>query len=265
MVRILGVLLALLFVAYAAVVLLFALAQRRLQYIPSHEDPSGKGTERFRPWRGPSGELFGYLHGPAKPARVLLFFHGNGGEALHRDWVAPLAGEETLVALVEYPGYGARPGSPSETGLFAAATAAYDLVTAAHPGVPVVAMGESLGTGVASFLASQRPVERLALVSPFTSIGDVAVWHYPWLPVRWLLRDRYESARWLAEARVPLQVVHGDRDDIVPIRFAEALVAGYPGKPKALTRLEGAGHNDLVPALLNRPEAENFRRFVRGE
>ena len=261
--RVFGVVVGVLCAAYLGVVLLFALAQRRLQYFPSHEDASGKGMDPFRPWRGPSQEFLGYLHGSSKPERLLLFFHGNGGEALHRDWVVRLAADSTLVALVEYPGYGARPGRPSEPALFAAATDAYDRLTATYPNLPVVVMGESLGTGVACYLAAHRTVERLALVSPFTSIVGVAAWHYPWLPVRWMLRDRFESTHWLSGVRTPLHVVHGEQDGIVPIHFAGALFAGYRGQQKTLTRIARVGHNDLVPALLTWSETENFRRFLR--
>lgn len=194
-----------------------------------------------------------------------MVFHGNGGEALHRQWVVELATPRTAVALVEYPGYGGRRGEPSEKNILRAALEAYDALVLRYPKVPVVVLGESLGTGVAAYLAAHRPVERLALVSPYTSIEDVAAKHYPWLPVRWLLRDRYRTAEFLRQVTVPLAVIHGGDDTLIPAEFAETLVEGYGGASKLLTLLPRVGHNDIADALLSRDGAEPFRRFLRGD
>jgi pimeloyl-ACP methyl ester carboxylesterase len=254
------------FVALAVVALLLLLGvflmQRRLLYFPTHEDPEGKGDAGFRAWRDAAGAFVGYVREAATPARTVLFFHGNGGEALHRAWLALAVPEATTnVVLVEYPGYGARPGEPTQRTIEAAALAAYDLADAAWH-APIVVVGESLGTGVATFVARSRPVARVALISPFTALLDVAKLHYPLLPVSALLQDNYDSAANLAAVRVPLLVVHGEDDDIVPFRLGKALFDGYAGPDKELLPLAGVGHNDLAAPLVRSPNALRFREFL---
>lgn len=250
---------------YAAVVVFFAVAQRKLQYFPTHQDAAGRGNATWSPWRGGDGELYGYVNAGATPKHLVVFFHGNGGEAIHRTWLGDVVGPKVAVALVEYPGYGGRPGAPTEKAIENSALAAFDALARRFPKLPIVVMGESLGTGVATYVASRRSVDRLALVSPYTDIGAVAALHYPWLPVRLLLRDRYRSLENLTDVRVPLHVVHGDRDDLIPLSEARKLFAAYGGPAKELTVLHGAGHNDMAEAILDRSEAEPFRRFLRRD
>ena len=146
------------------------------------------------------------------------------------------------VFILEYPGYGARPGTPSEKSLVAAAIKAIDLV-----GPEVILLGESLGTGVACAAASQRPqsVRGLLLVTPFDSLIAVAKKHYPWAPVSFILRDRYESSRALQKCRAPLAVIVADEDAVTPVDSAIRLFTAYPG-PKKLWRVPGSGHNEVL-------------------
>lgn len=251
-------------VLYAAVVVAFAVLQRRLEYFPSREDAAGRGDATFLPWRDSEGIFLGYTRASSAPRQVVLFFHGNGGEALHRNWIGELLPADSAVVLVEYPGYGARPGEPNQTDILREAVRVFDRAHLRWPGVPIVVLGESLGTGVATHVAAERPVERIALIAPYTSIAEVGAKHYPWLPVRFVLHDRYPSTEYLRRASAPLHAVHGKSDEIIPVALAETLVATYGGSTKALTLLDGVGHNDIAAALLTRPEAEPFRRFLRG-
>ncbi len=238
--------------------------QRSLLYFPGHDDAKGEGNAVFRPLRPGSGEFLGYVRAPEGSAkRVVILFHGNAGEALDRSWLAQLVPyQDVVLILAEYPGYGARAGSPSET---ANVQAAKDLVHYARETwkAPVTLIGESLGTGVAASVAKEPGVDRLALVSPFYSIQELAQAMFPWLPMEVLLRDRYLSTENLKDATVPLYVIHGTVDNVVPFDSGKRLFKGYGGSTKTFKALEGVSHNDIVPHLLDDPEAEEFRAFVR--
>jgi hypothetical protein len=191
---------------------------------------------------------------------AVLVCNGNGGD---RSLRAPLAAALNRmghsVLLFDYRGYGGNPGRPSERGLATDARAAQAWL-AAQPGVRRIAyFGESLGAAVAVELATERPPAALVLRSPFTSLADVAAVHYPWLPVRRLLIDRYPSIERIATLAVPLLVIAGDRDGIVPERLSRRLYeAANP--PKHYLAVPGADHNDeallVGPRLLD--EVERF-------
>jgi fermentation-respiration switch protein FrsA (DUF1100 family) len=154
------------------------------------------------------------------------------------------------VLLFDYRGYGGNPGRPTEEGLAADARAAQAWL-AAQPDVDpqrIVYFGESLGAAVAIGLAMQRPPAAMVLRSPFTSLADVAAVHYPWLPARRLLLDRYPSIERITSVSAPLLVIAGDRDDIVPESVTRRLYHAA-GEPKRYVVVPGAGHND--PDLLD--------------
>ncbi|MGE2689413.1 alpha/beta hydrolase [Mycolicibacterium pulveris] len=180
-------------------------------------------------------------HGPA-----VLVFNGNGGDRSARWPLAAALNRMGLsVLLFDYRGYGGNPGKPTEDGLASDARAAQQWL-AAQPGVEqIVYFGESLGAAVAVGLAVQRPPAALILRSPFTSLADVAATHYPWLPVRRLLIDRFPSIERIAAVRAPLLVIAGDRDDIVPEQLSRRLYEAA-NEPKRYVVVPGAGHNDQV-------------------
>ena len=165
------------------------------------------------------------------------------------------------VLLFDYRGYGGNTGRPSEEGLAADARAAQAWL-AAQPDVDpqrIAYFGESLGAAVAVGLAVQRPPAALILRSPFTSLADVGAVHYPWLPVRWLLLDRYPSIERIASVHAPLLVIAGDRDDIVPLPLSRRLYDAAV-EPKRFVLVPGAGHNDpeLLDGSLMLDEIERF-------
>lgn len=243
--------------------LLFAVffGQRRLQYFPSRVDTAGRGNSLFTPWRSEAGDFLGYARIPSGTARkTLLFFHGNGGEALDRSWIADLASTDYVILLVEYPGYGASPGNATEPTIFTRALQSFDEARRRF-NLPVVVLGESLGTGVASHVASLREIDRLALISPFTSALDIGAAAYPFLPVRWLMKDHFDSVTCLKKVKAPLHIVHGSADQVVPRTFGRKLYDGYEGEEKYFTELPGVGHNDIWMALATR-NAERFRDFI---
>jgi fermentation-respiration switch protein FrsA (DUF1100 family) len=194
-----------------------------------------------------------YFPVPGRGPAVLVC-NGNGGDrSMRAELAAALNRAGLSVLLFDYRGYGGNPGRPTEEGLAADARAAQAWL-AAQPDVDpkrIVYFGESLGAAVSLGLAVERPPAALVLRSPFTSLGDVGAVHYPWLPVRRLLLDRYPSMERIASLRVPVLVIAGDRDDIVPASLSKRLYDAA-AEPKQWLLVPGAGHNDR--ALLDGPQ-----------
>ena len=186
-----------------------------------------------------------YAHA-ASGQPTLVYFHGNGGNIADRGpRVRPFINAGHGVLLLSYRGYGGSKGRPSEDGLYADGRAALDFLAGAGV-LPdrVVLLGESLGSAIAVRLASERRVAAVILEAPFTSAADVAASAHPFVPARWLVKDRYASIERIADIGVPLLIVHGEADRIVPARFGRALLA-VAREPKRGVFLVGAGHNDL--------------------
>lgn len=232
---------------YVTLCLLLFAVQRSQMYFPVREaDRPGarsiwvkNGEESLKVW------VF-ERPGP----RAILYFGGNAEDvSLNLPSFAAAFPAHSLY-LVNYRGYGGSSGRPSERALLADATAIYDQVAARHPEISVI--GRSLGSGVAVHLASARNIQRLALVSPFDSMVNVAREHYPWLPVALLMLDRYESAAKAPAIRVPVLIVIAADDEIIPARRSEALAAAFAPSLARVARLPGATHNslDLFPQYL---------------
>ena len=178
---------------------------------------------------------------------AVLLAPGNAGNRAGRAGLAQeLSRRGLAVLLIDYRGYGGNPGSPSEDGLAADADAAADALTGlGYPPDRTIHLGESLGSGVVAALQARRPPAGVVLRSPFTELADVGAHHYPWLPVRVLLRDRYAVEERLATSDVPVTVVYGDRDTVVPSALS-ARVADRAGVLHERVVLAGADHNDAV-------------------
>lgn len=232
---------AALLVAWLGLCLFLFVVQRKLIYFPELTRTEGAVTDYAL--HRDDAVLRGWIVNPGQAA-ALLYFGGNA-EAVeaNRDDFASWFPHHT-VYLLAYRGYGASNGTPAGPALLDDALAFFDDVQARHPGQPVSAIGRSLGSGIASHVAAQRPVDRLALITPFDSLADVAARHYRWLPVRWLLRDRYPSADNLRRYRNPVLVLHGGNDTIVPRANTEALVAALPVQPRVV-EIAAADHNDI--------------------
>ncbi|HUM94639.1 MAG TPA: alpha/beta hydrolase [Candidatus Competibacter sp.] len=193
---------------------------------------------RLHGWRVPAGA------GPA--ARPLaLYFGGNAEEVSWMlEFSAVFAGWD--LALLNYRGYGLSGGKPSERHLLADALAIYDHLVRQPDIDParVAVIGRSLGSGVASYLASRRPVAGVLLITPFDSITEIARNFYPFLPVRWALGDLYDSAALAPAIDAPLRMIVAGRDEIIPGRNSQRLFEAWRG-PKVQTIIADAGHNDL--------------------
>ena len=242
--------------AYAVVLVLFAAFQRRMIYFPTRASESALLAEASRlgvvPWREESGALIGWIvRARSQPARCrVLVFHGNAGLALHRTSYADGFGAamDADVHLLEYPGYGARPGSPSESALLHAGEQALRQL-AREAQSPMILVGESIGSGVAAGVAARVPelVAGIVLITPMTSLTDVAAHHYPFLPVRLLLADRYPVVEWLQRYRGPLAMTLAVDDEVIPTQFGEQVYASYAG-PKRLWLKPGT-HNTMLPGV----------------
>jgi fermentation-respiration switch protein FrsA (DUF1100 family) len=176
---------------------------------------------------------------------VVLYFHGNGASLRYRvERFRALTADGTGLLALSYRGYGGSSGSPSETGLIADATAAYEFAAARYPAERIVLWGESLGSGVAVALAAERKVSRIVLESPFTSAADIGAAVYWFMPVRLLMKDQFRSDLRIGKVNVPILILHGDRDTVVPLAFGERLYA-MANEPKKIVRFRGAGHVNL--------------------
>lgn len=188
-----------------------------------------------------------YLPAPAAGCRkTVLLAPGNGGNRAGRaDLVRALGARGYGVLLMEYRGYGGNPGSPTETGLAADAEAAWSFL-AGDSGLSqreLIYFGESLGGAVITRLALDHPPAGLLLRSPFTELADAAASIYPVLPVRLLLREEYPVAALVPRLTMPLTVVYGGADSIIPPELSRR-VAAAAGGPVELLEVPGTDHND---------------------
>lgn len=228
--------------------------QRSLLYFPQPRPPGDRtptitlATE--------SGDVLISVR-PAQGAKAVLYFGGNGEIVT---WSLPdleAAYPDASLYLMNYRGYGGSAGAPSETALIADALALYDRVHAEHTGITVV--GRSLGSGIAVQVASARAVERVVLVTPYNSVADIAARTFPFVPVRWLLRDKYESWRFAPRVTAPTVLITAENDEGIPRWSTDALLAQFPRGVATMKIIAGAGHNtvqdsaDYVPSLRGVP------------
>ena len=229
--------------------------QRRLVYRPDTRrvPPSSEGlvgvAEVVLPTSDGEKLVAWYTPAPAagEPhALTILYFHGNGAGLADRSariGILQAAGHGVLMPA--YRGYSGSTGRPSETANIADAQMAYEWLRAKGIAAGrIVLFGESLGSGVAVQVAAEKPVAAVILDSPFTSLPDVAAAHYPFLPVRLLLRDRYLSLAFIGRIKAPLLIVHGEKDRIVPFALGKRLFEAAR-EPKQFEAFPGIGH--LVP------------------
>ena len=241
--------------AYVLVVVVVYVFQRSMMYHPDKTVPdpaafglsdavvvsySAKDNTTLQSWYHPAS--------PGKPTVVL--FHGNAGHIGDRAFKARVFIEEGLgVMLAGYRGYGGNPGKPSEEGLYQDARAALDYlreqgIDAGH----TILYGESLGTGITVQMAVEMqeldPALKVILEAPYTTMGEAAAAHYPYLPAKVLVRDRYDTLSKITRIKVPLLIIHGEKDETVPVELGKKLFA-VANDPKFGHWLPQAGHNDL--------------------
>ncbi|MBC8268177.1 MAG: alpha/beta hydrolase [Rhodospirillaceae bacterium] len=243
---------ALLVGAYAIILLGLLIFQKKLLYHPdtSIPDPARSGVAEMHPIKAENANgltlVSWYAQGnPGLP--VVAYFQGNAGNIGSRgNKVRPFLDAGYGVLLVGYRGFGGNPGTPGEAGLYADARAALNTL---KDNRPLVLYGESLGTAVATTMAAERsmagdPVQALILEAPFPSITAAAGHYYPFIPVKWLLKDHFDQASRIAGISAPVLIFHGERDKTMPVRFGKALFEAAK-MPKQSKWIAGAGHNNL--------------------
>jgi pimeloyl-ACP methyl ester carboxylesterase len=228
----------------AALYLLLCLAlllfQRSLIYFPQPravDDPA-------RLMRLPTAEAEVLVSTRPLPGRkALIYFGGNAEDvSLNLAQFAQAFADHALY-LLHYRGYGGSAGSPSEAAIQADAQALFDRVHAEHP--CTVLVGRSLGSGVAVRLASQRPAAGLVLITPYESIEALARQQFPYVPVQWLLRDKFESWKYARQIEVPRLLILAAEDKVIPRASSDALYGHFRPGGARLAVIPAAGHNDL--------------------
>lgn len=255
-----------LFSLYMGVALALYFLQRKLVFSPnptyvSPDDIELKGIDEVVLKTKKEGfKLFSWYAKAAPNKPTLLFFHGNGGNVANREEkFRQLMAEGYGVFMLGYRGFGGSEGKPSEEAFVKDAFLAYDYLreTIGLNETQIVIYGESIGTSVATQLAARVEAKALVLEAPMSSVTAVAQSRYPYLRVRPFLRDRFESDRHIASISMPLLIVHGKEDQVIPLEFGKALFESAI-EPKQMEVIEGAGHNDLY----EHPLIEKVVRFL---
>jgi uncharacterized protein len=225
--------------------------QRSMLYFPTTvvgvPNPGGPPMQVLKLTTHDGEKLVAWFLPPRDGQPVILFFGGNGSTlAGQSDRWKLIADHGAGVLALAYRGYSGSTGHPTETGLHEDAETAYAWLAARYPPGRIVIHGHSLGTGVAVRLAATHPARALVLEAPFTSAEDVAAELFsPWLPVRGLMWDRFASRDWIGKVHMPVLIVHGTADRVIPYRLGHQLF-DLANQPKSFVSIEGGGHDDLV-------------------
>ena len=242
--------------AYALFCAAVILLQRRLLYFPQRltakeadEAYAFYGLSRWPEGSGPALRGLVAKAGPEAAVAVgtVLVFHGNAGGAHERvDYCDTLQRLGWRVILAEYPGYGERGGELAESSFREDGRATARLVRQRYTG-PLVLLGESLGCAVMASVAAdpELKADAVVLATPWDRLETVAATHYPWLPIRYFLRDRYDSVAYLKEYRGPVTLLMAEDDEIIPAKSTMALYDALPhADRKRLIHIPLAGHNE---------------------
>lgn len=223
--------------------------QRKLIYFPPNMTTSFLDDlardNGFSIWKsqGTEGERYGYIRRPQSPRGTVVFFHGNAEHTLNQlDFACQFDGHDRwTLALLEYPGYPGMGGTASENAIKRLATEAVRTLASERP---LVLVGRSLGAAVAVTVAHDASPDVLILLSPFSSLADVAKAHYPMFFPQLILTERWDNQKALKKVRCPILFIHGKDDQVVPQKLGRKLYDSYSGK-KGFVELQGLGHNDL--------------------
>ena len=224
--------------------------QNRFLYFPTAEWPTKQALEyeNMKLWHATAADYQGLIAASDAPAPngTIILFHGNGGTAADRGfYLEPFMNLGFRVVLAEYPKYGGRPGKVGEKPFVAAGLETVRLAFEQYK-EPLYLVGESLGCGVAAAVAKQTsvPVAGIILITPWDTLASVAKSLFPFLPVKLVLTDKYDSIENLQAFQKKISVVGAERDEILPIKHAINLYNALPEGRKRMWTIKGAGHND---------------------
>jgi pimeloyl-ACP methyl ester carboxylesterase len=239
------------------------LFQRKLIYFPVLPDPAFQAQAISIDNNGV--KLNGWVLNPGK-TKAVIYFGGNSELVTHRSGYFETVFADYSVYLVDYRGYGTSEGNPGEAELFSDALAIYDHISPDHISrdnnneskPSITAYGRSLGSGVAVYLAANRPLERLILLTPYDSIAEVAQKLYPLFPVRWLIKDRFDSASRAADISIPVLIASAELDRVIPLEHTLTLRQHFSRARLVYQQIKGAAHNDIIDFPQYRELVESF-------
>jgi hypothetical protein len=239
--RLILIVLGALALLYATLCLAIGLFQRSLLYFPQP-----RSTREPTVTLGIAGADLVIGHRPHEGPAAVVYFGGNAEDVGASLPLLAAAYPDHALYLMHYRGYGGSTGKPSEALLQADARALFDKVAETHPDITLI--GRSLGSGIAIQLAASRPARRLVLITPYDSIENIAAAQFPWLPVRWILQDRYRSTDSAPRIKIPTTLVQAEHDTIIPAASTSRLLQAFTAGVAQRIIIDGAGHNDIAQA-----------------
>ena len=253
MIRTLFVLAAVAALLYGAAAVFLFLRQESFLFFPDHSRFDDCAGSRLTPLSPTTAEANGrkvhyHLRKGEDALGAIVVFHGNAGTACDRVFYAELFRDQPYdVILAEYPGYGGLSGPLSQGEILASADALIDHIrsTLPKPDAPLLVLGESLGSGVATYVARKPSVSGMILVSPYSSIRELASGVFPWLPVGLVLRHPFRADLWAKDVKVPTLILHGNQDETIPFAMGEAQSKRFANL-RAFIALPNSGHNDWL-------------------
>jgi hypothetical protein len=257
MVRNAGLLLAIAALMYAVVCLILSVTQRSMIYYPQPGAGEGRDNTLTLPVRGATLIVSIRMHAGPK---ALIYFGGNAEDVSLTLPALSAAFPDQALFLLHYRGYGGSSGKPSEAAIHSDAMALFDRVHRDYSQIAVI--GRSLGSGVAIRLAAGRPLSSLVLVTPFDSIQELAARQFPYIPIRWLLADKFESWRYAPAIRVPTLLLAAANDEVIPRSSTEKLFGAFSPGVASLQIIPAVDHSTIsnsaryweeIRAALGRP------------
>ena len=226
--------------------------QKSLRYCPRIFQMGGEFVE------DKDFNAYYYLRKVSKAKGTLVHFHGNAGNACDRYFVLDRLKDQPFnIILAEYPGYGGIGGALGEKEILQGADNLFASLKRKGMADSVYLFGESLGTAVSTYIASKNSIKGMILQSPFTTLSEVGQHHYPILPVRWLMTNKFPLKTWAKKVQSPVLIIHGEKDRIIPFHFGKEASTYFP-KGTFFKKIEGRGHNDLVISAIFWKEVRNF-------
>jgi uncharacterized protein len=193
---------------------------------------------------------------PNSGPNALIYFGGNAEDVSQSMPDFAAAFPDRAIYLLHYPGYGGSPGTASERAIFDDAMALYEQVRTQHQNIIVI--GRSLGSGVAVHLASVRPVARLVLVTPYDSLQEIATRDYPYFPIRWLLRDKFESWKYAPQITAPTRIIVAANDEVIPRASSDRLRTRFKNGIASYVVIPNVGHNNIS-------ESPDYLPLLKGQ
>jgi len=232
--------------AYALMIIFLYLMQDKLLFPAgqqSFDDCASMKSLGALPKR--LGNIRYYFKDTLEAKANFIFFHGNGGVACERSYFISSLSEIPLkMTFLEYPGYAGDKTAPSEKLILQQALELVSYLKKQNPKLPIILYGESLGTAVATYIASERPVEAIVLQSPFTSISSVAQNHYPFIPIKYIIRNQFLADKWAQKINIPALIFMSKDDAVIPPKITEKQILNFAPTSKVI-RFENTDHNGM--------------------